>query len=78
MCAGSGDLGLPQKLRGLGEMPDLADMRLDSLNGGLPRGPGQGGPGPRPTDALLRSASQLYRMESGTEDSGALGFLNSQ
>ena len=58
---------MPSKLRVLGDMPDLGEMRLDSLNVAPRHG--------HPTDALLRSASQLYRMESGTEDSGArLGF----
>lgn len=66
-------------------MPDLGEMRLDSLNGtlngtfngtlngalnGTLNGAQRHG---RPSDALLRTASQLYRMESGTEDSGAPG-----
>lgn len=66
--AGAGSGEMPSKLRVLGDMPDLGEMRLDSLNVALNVAPRHG----HPTDALLRSASQLYRMESGTEDSGAL------
>lgn len=53
------------------DMPDRGEMRLESLNG--PPNAGARHPG-RSADALLRSASQLYRIETVTQDSGALGI----